>query len=199
MCSELSRMTHGVFYVTPPIVWARLICRGVLALLLVALTPIQALACGTALATCSSAEQAPTMFANDREERIVGVQLKRGKPDAAVIFPVLRVPEVSVLQSNQLFSDLEEVTRPELRSRAPSIARSFDPWPSAHIQPFAMFQRQAARLPENVEQERPLSPGPIIGLICAIVASSVALGVAFGLRRRIDRIAGPDPDKPDND
>ena len=48
-------------------------------------------------------------------------------------------------------------------------------------------------------QERRLSPGAIIGLICAIAASSVALGVAFGLRRRIDRIAGPDPDKADDE
>jgi hypothetical protein len=54
-------------------------------------------------------------------------------------------------------------------------------------------------MPDNVEQGRPLSPGPIIGLICAIVASSVALGVAFGLRRRIDRIAEPDPEKADDD
>ena len=198
MCSELSRMTHGVFHVTPPIVWARLICRGVLALLLVAPTPIQALACGTALATCSSAEQAPTMFANDHKQRIVGVQLKRDKPDAAVILPVLRVPEGSVLQSNELFSHLEEVTRSKLRSRAPSIARRFEPWPAARIQPFDMFARRAA-LPDAANQEHRLSPGAIIGLICAIAASSVALGVAFGLRRRIDRIAGPDPDKADDD
>jgi hypothetical protein len=61
-----------------------------------------------------------------------------------------------------------------------------------------IFARHAAR-PDGVDQERRLSPGPIIGLICAIVASSVALGVAFGLRRRIDRIAGPDPEKADDD
>jgi len=61
------------------------------------------------------------------------------------------------------------------------------------------FEHRAAAMPEDVEQERHLSLGPIIGLICAIVASSVALGVAFGLRRRIDRIAGPDPEKADND
>jgi hypothetical protein len=53
--------------------------------------------------------------------------------------------------------------------------------------------------PANIEQEQRLSAGPIIGLICAIVASSVALGIAFGIRRRIDRIAGPDPDKADDD
>jgi hypothetical protein len=52
---------------------------------------------------------------------------------------------------------------------------------------------------QSVDQERRLSPGPIIGLICAIAASSVALGVAFGLRRRIDRIAGPDTEKGDED
>jgi hypothetical protein len=57
----------------------------------------------------------------------------------------------------------------------------------------------AAGLPEELRQERRLSPGPIIGLICAIVASSVALGIAFGIRRRIDRIAGPDPEKAEND
>jgi hypothetical protein len=54
-------------------------------------------------------------------------------------------------------------------------------------------------VPANIEQEQRLSAGPIIGLICAIVASSVALGIAFGIRRRIDRIAGPDPDKADDD
>jgi hypothetical protein len=58
--------------------------------------------------------------------------------------------------------------------------------------------RRAAR-PGGVEQERRLSPGPIIGLVCAIVASSAALGVAFGLRRRMDRIAGPDPETVDDD
>ena len=61
------------------------------------------------------------------------------------------------------------------------------------------FERRAARMPDNAGQERPLSPGPIIGLICAIVASSVALGVAFGILRRIDQIAGPDPEKADDD
>ena len=62
----------------------------------------------------------------------------------------------------------------------------------------SMFARSVAQ-PTGVDQERRLSPGAIIGLICAIAASSVALGIAFGLRRRIDRIAGPDPDKADDD
>jgi hypothetical protein len=47
--------------------------------------------------------------------------------------------------------------------------------------------------------EARLSAGPVIGLICAIAASSLALGIAFGLRRRIDRIAGPDPNQEDDD
>jgi len=62
----------------------------------------------------------------------------------------------------------------------------------------SIFAPPLAR-PDGLDQERHLSPGPIIGLICAIVASSVALGVAFGLRRRIDQIAGSDPDKADDD
>jgi hypothetical protein len=69
---------------------------------------------------------------------------------------------------------------------------------AAHERPFGMFERRAATMPDGVGQDRHLSPGPIIGLICVIVASSVALGVALGLRRRIDRIAGPDPEKEDD-
>lgn len=70
---------------------------------------------------------------------------------------------------------------------------------AASVPQSGVFERSTAEFPENVEQERPLSPAPIIGIICAIVASSVALGIAFGIRRRIDRIAGPDPEKADND
>ena len=70
--------------------------------------------------------------------------------------------------------------------------------PAGSLPSSSMFARRAAT-PDNVAQERRLSPGPIIGLICAIVASSMALGVAFGLRRRIERIAGPDRDKADDD
>ena len=62
-------------------------------------------------------------------------------------------------------------------------------WPRLICPPAC--SRAAPPLPDGVEQDAALSPGPIIGLICAIVASSVALGIAFGLRRRIDRIAGP--------
>lgn len=70
--------------------------------------------------------------------------------------------------------------------------------PVASTSSSSAFDPRAA-LPNTLDQEGRLSPGPIIGLICAIVASSVALGVAFGIRRRIDKIAGPDPDKADDD
>ena len=43
-----------------------------------------------------------------------------------------------------------------------------------------------------------LSAGPILGLACAFVASTLALGIAFGIRRRIDKIAGPPPDEEDD-
>jgi hypothetical protein len=66
------------------------------------------------------------------------------------------------------------------------------------LRPAGMAAHRAAQ-PDGIDQARRLSPGAIIGLICAIAASSVALGVAFGLRRRIDRIAGPDPDKAEDD
>jgi hypothetical protein len=60
------------------------------------------------------------------------------------------------------------------------------------------IERRADAQTNRVDDERRLSPGLVIGLICAIAASSVALGVAFGLRRRIDRIAGTDPDRDDD-
>jgi hypothetical protein len=71
-------------------------------------------------------------------------------------------------------------------------------WATRLRSPANMLVHRAA-MPDDMDQERRLSPGSIIGLICAIAASSVALGIAFGLRRKIDRIAGPDPDKADDD
>jgi hypothetical protein len=71
-------------------------------------------------------------------------------------------------------------------------------WATQPRSPANMLVRRADQ-PARANQERRLSPGPIIGLICAIAASSVALGVAFGLRRRIDRLAGSDPEKVDDD
>ncbi|MFL5804066.1 MAG: DUF2330 domain-containing protein [Roseiflexaceae bacterium] len=39
---------------------------------------------------------------------------------------------------------------------------------------------------------------PIAGLILVIISSSVALGIAFGLRRRMNQIAEPDPEEDDD-
>ncbi|HEX5692641.1 MAG TPA: DUF2330 domain-containing protein, partial [Roseiflexaceae bacterium] len=39
---------------------------------------------------------------------------------------------------------------------------------------------------------------PIGGLVVALFCSALALGIAFGLRRRIDQIAGPPPDEDDD-
>jgi hypothetical protein len=40
--------------------------------------------------------------------------------------------------------------------------------------------------------------GAIVGVVLVFLASSVALGFALGLRKRINAIAGPDPDKEDD-
>ena len=85
------------------------------------------------------------------------------------------------------------ITKQPMRTHdQPQAARRQSQWLDSRA------ARQAAP-PGDVKQERRLSPGAILGLICSIAASSVALGIAFGLRRRIDRIAGPDPDKNDDD
>ena len=39
---------------------------------------------------------------------------------------------------------------------------------------------------------------PIVGLMLVIVSSSIALAIAFNLRRRIDKLAGPDPEQEDD-
>jgi hypothetical protein len=78
-------------------------------------------------------------------------------------------------------------------------ARPFgsEKWLSAPSHP-AGTERSDGATAGGQDGEQRLSAGPVIGLICAIAASSLALGLAFGLRRRIDRIAGPDPDKEDD-
>jgi hypothetical protein len=78
------------------------------------------------------------------------------------------------------------------------FTRGAAPMLSALAHPAGIERRTDAQR-QSEDDERRLSPGPVIGLICAIAASSVALGVAFGLRRRIDRIAGPDPNREDDD
>ena len=96
---------------------ARLAVRTVLAcsVLLIAWLPSTALACGMPLQARIPSEQALISFADGREEIITSLHLQSDGPGAAVIFPVPGVPEVSVLESQDLFSYLAEVTRPEVR------------------------------------------------------------------------------------
>jgi hypothetical protein len=96
---------------------------------------------------------------------------------AALVLAVVLLPSATI------FAQSSPVAPKELAASTPASS---------------VFDRRAT-MPGGVQQEQRLSAGPIIGLICAIVASSVALGVAFGLRRQIDRIAGPDPEKIDDD
>ena len=86
------------------------------------------------------------------------------------------------------------------RHAAPAArAWGAEPWPAAPDRAVGGPGQRALTATDGADDPARLSAGPILGLICAIVASSVALGVAFGLRRRIDRIAGPDPDKEADD
>ena len=68
--------------------------------------------------------------------------------------------------------------------------RSWDNDPAAATDP------QATPTPSGAGRQ--LSAGPVVGLICAFVASTLALGVAVGVRRRIDKVAGPPPDEEDD-
>ena len=89
-------------------------------------------------------------------------------------------------------------TDSSIKSTAKNAKKEASPSRSSRSSRFSRTPFHTAQ-PISTDQARRLSPGAIIGLICAIAASSVALGIAFGLRRRIDRIAGPDPDKTDDD
>ncbi len=61
-------------------------------------------------------EQALIVFADGRQEIIISVQLESEGDSAAVVFPVPNVPEVSALQSDEVFTYLDKVTRPEVRT-----------------------------------------------------------------------------------
>ena len=79
---------------------------------------------------------------------------------------------------------------------APALSSSPNSARSALSHPAGADGGAAAYTSNQAEQPQ-LSPSTVLGLICAIAASSLALGVAFALRRRINQIAGPDPDKED--
>jgi hypothetical protein len=86
-----------------------------LAAFLCALAPITTLACGIAFEARIPSEQALISFADGRQEIITSVHLQSEGENAAVIFPVPGVPDVDVIQSDQLFRYLEEVTSPAIR------------------------------------------------------------------------------------
>jgi hypothetical protein len=94
------------------------ILRSVLvlgALLIAGALPAGVRACGMPLSARIPAEQALIVFANGREEIITSVHLQSDGPGAAVIFPVPGVPDVGVIDSQDLFTYLSEVTRPQER------------------------------------------------------------------------------------
>lgn len=74
-------------------------------------------ACGIPLSARIPSEQALIVFGEGREEIITRFHLESEGPGAAVIVPVPAVPEVGVLENDQIFQYLEEVTRPEVRTR----------------------------------------------------------------------------------
>lgn len=94
------------------------------AVLLAVAPPAGALACGMPLSASIPAEQALIVAANGREEIITSVQIQRAQPDAAVIFPVPGVPEVSALAGADLFGYLADVTRPKERVEERLVWRS---------------------------------------------------------------------------
>jgi hypothetical protein len=96
------------------------------ALMLAALTPISALACGMPLSARIPSEQALITFTNGREEIITSVHLQIDRPGAAVIFPVPGTPEVSVLENAELFSYLDQVTRPQQRIEEQLVWRDIE-------------------------------------------------------------------------
>ena|SRR5581483_11598565 len=62
--------------------------------------------------------------------------------------------------------------------------------------------QQASATPTPTANTAPLGrsmAGPILGVALVFLASTLALGFALGLRKRINAIAGPDPDEEEDD
>jgi hypothetical protein len=51
--------------------------------------------------------------------------------------------------------------------------------------------------PVPTDKRGQASAGPAIGLALAVLASTIALGIAFGIRRRIDRLVPPPDEEED--
>lgn len=74
----------------------------------------------------------------------------------------------------------------------PSAAYGNTPGPLAQ-QSTAVPPAPSTRAPAPGPSARGMV-GPIIGVVLVFMASAVGFGFALGLRRRINAIAGPDPD-----
>jgi hypothetical protein len=86
-------------------------------------TPAAIWACGMPLDAQIPSEQALIIFSGGREEIIPSLQLQSDKPGAAVIFPVPSEPTISAGPSENLFTYLADVTRPEERTEERLIWR----------------------------------------------------------------------------
>lgn len=91
----------------------------------------------------------------------------------------------------------EIVTSVQLQSDRPGAAVVF-PMPGVP-EPYRMVENRTVYVtgtpaPGGGAGTR-ISAGAVLGVALALVASALALGIAFGLRRRMDRIAGPTPDE----
>jgi hypothetical protein len=83
-------------------------------------------------------------------------------------------------------------------TKAPSIKKD---GASRHSEPDSLQQvagmrgGHAATVPAQDGDRSRVSPAAIIGLGLAFASSAIALGIAFGIRRRIDRLVPPPDDE----
>lgn len=101
------------------------------------------------------------------------------QPPPADLRPLFRAPYLTKLRNSNL--------APE------SLTSDFVARPAPTDEAYRMTETRTI----YIEAPRArFSAGMILGLACAFTASMMALGIAFGLRRRMDRIAGtPDEDE----